>query len=141
MNYKLDQLIDILLHKSEQIEEELKLSNELKNLTTKQLVCIEAINEIQNPTLSELSQKLQISKASASVMLDRLEENGYLYKIQSDSDKRSAHVHLSEKGKEAALLHSKVHLQIMQQLTKELTESEKAILVVLLNKAIVSLGK
>lgn len=141
MDYKLEQLIDIILHKSELIEEEIKLNSELINLTTKQLICIEAINEIENPTLSELSQKLQTSKASTSVMLDRLEENGYLFKIQSDSDKRSAHVHLTEKGKEATLLHTNVHIHIMQQLTKDLTESEKAILVVLLNKAILSFTK
>lgn len=136
MNYKLEQLIDILLHKSEQIEDEMKLKCELKNLTTKQLICIEAIKELQNPTLSELSVKLEISKASVSVMLDRLEENSYLYKIKSDNDRRSAHVHLTKKGNEAALLHTKVHHHIMQMLTAELTEAEKEILVVLLNKAL-----
>ena len=72
-------------------------------------------------------------------MLDRLEEHGFIRKVKSDNDRRSAHVHLTNKGDKAAHLHVDVHKQFAKLLTNKLTDSEKDILIVLLNKAIESL--
>ncbi len=137
--YSIEELINIILRKSEHIEELAKQKTDLKNLTTKQLNCIELIHSMENPTLSELAEKLKITKASTSVMLDRLEENGFIIKVKSDNDRRSAHVHLTQKGDKAAHLHADVHKQFASLLTKELTDSERDILIVLLNKAIMSI--
>lgn len=137
--HDLEGLINIVLSKSEQLEEKLKQESELKGMTAKQLNCIEFIHEMENPTLSELAKKLEISKASVSVMIDRLSENNYVKRVQSDNDRRSAHVHLTNKGDKAAHLHVDLHMQFAKQLTNGLTESEKDILIVLLNKAILAL--
>lgn len=137
--YSIEKLINIILSKSEQLEETIKQESELKNLTFKQLHCIELIHEMENPTLSELSRSLKITKASTSVMIDRLDDNGYVKKVRSDNDRRSAHVHLTKKGDTAAHLHIDLHTQFAQQLTGGLTESEKEILIVILNKAILTL--
>ena len=137
--HSIEGLVNIILSKSEQLEEKIKQESDLKNLTIKQLHCIELIHEMENPTLSELAKKLEISKASASAMLDRLDEHGFVKKVKSDNDRRSAHVHLSKKGDKAAHLHTDLHMQFAKQLTDGLTESEKEILLVLLNKAILSI--
>lgn len=137
--YSIEELINRILSKSEQLEEKVKQKTDLKKLTTKQLHCIELIHSLENPTLSELTEQLSITKASTSVMLDRLQDNGFIVKVKSDNDRRSAHVHLTEKGDRAAHLHTEVHEQFASLLIKELTDSEKEILVVLLNKAIKSL--
>lgn len=137
--YPIEELINIILNKSEQLEESVKQNTDLKNLTAKQLHCIELIHSMENPTLSELTEKLRITKASTSVMLDRLEDHGFILKVKSDSDRRSAHVHLTDRGDKAAHLHTDVHKQFAELLTSELTDSEKDILIVLLNKAIKSL--
>ncbi len=137
--YNLEELINIILSKSEQLEENMKQESELKGLTNKQLHCIELVHEISNPTLTELAEKLKTTKASTSVMIDRLAENGFIQKVKSDSDRRSAHVHLTDKGDKAAHLHVDLHKQFAALLTKELTDSERDILVVLLNKAIKSI--
>ena len=134
--YSIEELINIILSKSEQLEELTKQNSDLKNLTARQLHCIEMIHSMKNPTLSELTQEMKITKASTSVMLDRLDEHGFIQKVKSDKDRRSAHVHLTKKGDKAAHLHADVHKQFAMLLTKELTDSEKDILVVLLNKAI-----
>ena len=134
--YSIEELINIILNKSEQLEESEKEKTDLKNLTARQLHCIELIHSMENPTLSELTGKMKITKASTSIMIDRLDEHGFVKKVKSDSDRRSAHVHLTEKGDKAAHLHAAVHKQFAMLLTKDLTESEQDILVVLLNKAI-----
>ena len=138
--HSIEDLINIMLSKSEQLEELAKENTDLKNLTNKQLHCIELIHVMKNPTLSELTVKLNITRASTSVMIDRLVSHGFIKKIKSDSDKRSAHVHLTEKGDKAAHLHTNVHRQFAKLLTADLTQSEKDILLVLLNKAINSMN-
>ncbi|PLX15487.1 MAG: hypothetical protein C0599_16755 [Salinivirgaceae bacterium] len=137
--HNIEELLNIILSKSEQLEEQEKQNTDLKGLTAKQLHCIELIHSMENPTLSELTEKLKITKASTSVMLDRLEDNGFIKKVKSDNDRRSAHVHLTDKGDKAAHIHVDVHKRFALLLTKDLTDSEKDILIVLLNKAIKAL--
>ena len=107
-------------------------------MTIKQLQCIELIIEFENPTLTELADRLKITKPSTTALIDKLESRGYLVKVKSDTDRRSAHVHLTSKGENAGQLHEKVHHAIAKQLSNNLTDSEKEILIVLLNKAIKS---
>jgi len=139
MQRNLEQILNTILHSSELLEDEMKQEFELKNLTTRQLYCIELVKEMKNPTLSELAENMNIAKASISVMIDRLERNKFIYKVTSDNDRRTAHVHLTEKGEKAALLHTELHKRISTLLTADMTESEKEILIVLLNKSIHSL--
>ena len=141
MQRNLEQILNSILHSSEILEEEMKQESDLKNLTSKQLNCIELIKSMQNPSLTELAEKMKIAKASISVMIDRLEKNKYIYKVSSDNDRRTVHVHLTEEGEKAASLHSELHKRISLLLTEEMTESEKEILIVLLNKSIKSLTK
>ena len=74
-------------------------------------------------------------------MIDRLEKNEFLFKIAADHDRRSAHVHLTEKGEKAASLHTALHKRIAELLTEGMTDSEKEILMVLLNKSVISLNR
>lgn len=141
MQKTLEQILNTILHSSELMEEDLRQETELKQLTSRQLTCIECINEMKNPSLSELAEKMKIAKPSISVMIDRLEKNEFIYKVISDSDRRSAHIHLTDKGQKAAMLHNEIHAKIAELLTLEMTDSEKQILIVLLNKSILSLSK
>ena len=141
MHRNLEQILNTILHSSEILEEEMKQESNLNNLTSRQLFCIELIKNMQNPSLTELAKKMDIAKASISVMIERLEKNNFIYKVTSDKDRRTAHVHLTKEGEKAATLHAKLHKRISELLTEEMTESEKEILIVLLNKSIKSLSK
>ena len=141
MQRNLEQILNAILHSSEILEEEMKQESNLINLTARQLYCIELVKNMKNPSLSELAERMSIAKASISVMIERLEKNKFIYKVTSDNDRRTAHVHLTEVGEKAASLHTELHKRISELLTEEMTESEKEILIVLLNKSIKSLTK
>ena len=141
MQNNLEQILNTILHSSEILEEEMKQESNLNNLTSRQLFCIELIKNMQNPSLTELAKKMDIAKASISVMIERLEKHNFIYKVTSDKDRRTAHVHLTKEGEKAATLHAELHKRISELLTEEMTESEKEILIVLLNKSIKSLSK
>ena len=141
MQKSLEQILNLILHSSEILEDEMKQNSDLRDLTSRQLYCIELINSMKNPSLSELADKMGIAKASLSVMIDRLEKKSYVYRVTSDNDRRSAHLHLSETGETAALLHAGLHKRISNLMTEDMTDSEKQILLVLLNKSLSSLSK
>lgn len=134
-------ILQTIIHVGEYLEDELKNESSLTDLTTRQLYCIELIKEIGNPSLSELASKMSIAKASISVMIDRLEKQNFLFKVTSDRDRRSAHIHLTEKGETVAALHTNIHIKIANIIISEMTVSEKEHFTELLNKSQISLNK
>ena len=139
MPNSIEEIIKVFFSTSELLEEELKRKSDLEKLTNKQLNCLELVASLKNPSSSELAAILKVTKASMSVMVDRLEKKGSLFRVASDSDRRSAHVHLTARGEEAARLHSVLHHQMAIWLTENLTELEKNNLSGLLSKGIQSL--
>ena len=75
-----------------------KLSKDA-GLTGPQLILMRAIQELGEVTIRELSKHTNMSQATATTILDRLERNGYVQRIRSVEDKRKVHAHLTETGK------------------------------------------
>lgn len=140
MENNLEQLLKTIIHTFDSMEEEMKGKSDMVELTSRQIFCIEQIKSLKNPNLSELAEVMRIAKPSMTVMINRLEKNQLVEKVQSDSDRRTAHLHLTEKGEKAAVLHEELHAKISDILVSDLTDSEQEILIVLLNKAVRTLN-
>ncbi len=67
-------------------------------LTGPQLILMRAIRELGEVTIRELSKHTNMSQATATTILDRLERNGYVQRVRSVTDKRKVHAHLTESG-------------------------------------------
>jgi len=67
-------------------------------LTGPQLILMRSIQELGEVTIRELSKHTNMSQATATTILDRLERNGYVQRIRSVSDKRKVHAHLTDEG-------------------------------------------
>lgn len=76
-----------------------KLSKE-SGLTGPQLILMRSIKELDNVTIRQLSSHTNMSPATATTILDRLERNGLVERVRSTKDKRKVHAHLTEKGQE-----------------------------------------
>lgn len=139
MENSLEQLIKEIIHTFDSMEEEMKGKSGLSDLTSRQIFCIEQIKNLENPNLSELAEVMNIAKPSMTVLINRLEKKYLVQKVQSDCDRRTAHLHLTEKGEKAAGLHEELHAKISEILVSDLAESEQEILIILLNKAVRSL--
>ncbi len=81
-----------------------KKLNKESGLTGPQLILMRSIKELGEVTIKELSKHTNMSPATATTILDRLERNGHVERIRSRADKRKVHAHLTEKG--ATLLQS-----------------------------------
>ncbi len=128
--------IDLLTRKIEEIEVDVIENSELAKLSRKQIYYLDIIDQMKNPTLGELAEKLGLSKPSITVIVENLVRNGYIEKVKSDADRRVSHIHLGDKGKTIAQLHEKIHSKIESFLTKSLDNDEVEHLTILLNKAV-----
>ena len=119
------EIIEILSSKMEEIEIRVIEKSEFSKLTHKQIYYLFVIDEMHNPTLTELAQRLDLSKPSVTAIVTRLIDAGYITKVQSDEDRRCAHLHMTQQGSKISRLHDQIHQIIAEYLTKNLTTTDK----------------
>ena len=67
-------------------------------LTTPQLVIIQAIGRLKDPTVSDIAKAVSLSLATVTTILNRLERNGVVNRARSSVDRRRVIVTLTEEG-------------------------------------------
>jgi len=70
----------------------------ISKLTIYQFQYIDAIHELGEPTITEIADKLNITKASVTTGIQKLIDLGYVIKTQSIEDKRVFHTSLTKAG-------------------------------------------
>ena len=117
-----------------QTEEAAKEQFSLSNLTQIQMHYLETIHKLGNPNITELAISLKLTKPTVKVAVDKLIEREYIYKVPSDEDRRSAHIHLTEKGKLINHMHDYAHKRIAEEISRTLADEDLITLVRVLNK-------
>jgi len=133
----MEKLVDIIAkfsHKIVQLEEAAKNQFSYSDLTLTQMNYLETIYQLENPNLTELAAELNLTKPTVKVAIDKLIEKDYLYRVKSDADRRSAHLHLTEKGKVINHMHDEAHKRMAQLIGNCLNQDERKQLVTLLEK-------
>ncbi len=74
--------------------------NKVAGLTGPQLVLMRAIRDSGEVTIRQLSNNTNMSQATATTILDRLEKRELVVRERSKLDKRKVHANLTEQGKE-----------------------------------------
>lgn len=77
----------------------LRETADLSSLTVNQILYLEAIHELDEASVTALAEKLNVTKASTTVAVNKLVNSGYIAKSQSDLDKRVLHLSLTPKSK------------------------------------------
>lgn len=67
------------------------------SLTATETFCVEVIYALKRPTISELTNFLNISQPNTAYKVSSLVKKGYVKKIQSDEDKREFYLEVTEK--------------------------------------------
>lgn len=66
-------------------------------LTATETFCVEVINALGRPTISELTNFLEISQPNTAYKVASLVKKGYVTKVQSQEDKREFYLELTDK--------------------------------------------
>ena len=123
------------LHSIIQINQHLRSSDEfLSGVTRQQMILMYHIrsNERFNP--KQLTERLGVKPSSITVMIDRLENMGYVRRTKDRTDRRVIRVELTSLGVEVLEEAIGEAYRIMDRLLTKLTEEEAARLIELLDK-------
>lgn len=92
------------------------------------------IFQMNNPTLSELAAHMRRSKPSVTIAIDKLESKGYVERVQADQDRRSFHIHLTEKGKRFNEINRSIEEKFDDKISSSLSDQEILQMVALIKK-------
>ena len=67
-------------------------------LTGPQLLIMRSIRELGEVTIGTVAEKVSLSQATVTTILDRLEHRKLVYRVRSTRDKRKVHAHLTDEG-------------------------------------------
>lgn len=118
------------------MEEEARERSDIKDLTLTQMHYLETICELKNPNLTELAAALKLSKPTVTVLIDKLVEKDLIFKVKSDEDRRSAHLHLTEKGESINQMHEYAHKRMAEEIQKKISPDEMVQLIGLLGRIV-----
>ncbi len=130
----LNTLISYLSDLIEKIFSETFNSYDIEDLTQQQLHYLQVIVRLHNPTITELSRELKLTKPTVTVLVDKLVSRGYVRRVPSDSDRRVTHLHIDEKGKIIEQIRKSAYKQLEKKIGSELNETEIVILTDILKK-------
>lgn len=77
-----------------------KRLNKTAGLTAPQLLIMQTIRDLGEVTIGTIADKVSLSQATVTTILDRLEHRKLVYRVRSQTDKRKVHAHLTDDGRE-----------------------------------------
>lgn len=116
--------------------EELLDIKDLSKISVSHAEYLETIKKIGNPTLSEIAQKLDISKPSVTIMVKKLIKQGFAKKVQSEDDKRVFYVELTGLGKDLVEIQLNIYREFARSFEGVLECKELECLESLLSKGL-----
>ena len=123
----MEKLVGIIARLSLEIgrmEESAKEQFNFNELTLTQMNYLETINNLHNPNLTELAREMNLTKPTVKVAIDKLIEKDVISRVKSDEDRRSAHLHLTVKGKIINHMHDFAHKQMAELFSAKLSNEE-----------------
>ena len=108
------------------MEDQVLTHRELSNLSIRQLNYLDMIRSFENPTVSDLSNHLGVTKPTVAIALKSLMDKGYVKKMQSSDDKRIFNIELTSKGSRINAIHDQAHERIVREIFNCLSEKEVA---------------
>lgn len=100
----------------------------------KQIVYLEEIAKLEQPTFGDLARVFKVSKPSVTAIVTRLILKGYLTRKQSSTDKRAFNISLTEKGRALQQVHANFHRKIARHFATILAPDEQETLARLVGK-------
>lgn len=101
-----------------------KAEKMVDNISLPMTIYMREVVEMGNPTLSELAARMGRSKPSVTIAIDKLERMGYVKRIQADKDRRSFHIHLTDKGRQLSKTRKTIEDSFDHKISSALNDRE-----------------
>lgn len=93
-----NKIIDLILHLSRSVRSGMSFDTGSKHLTVYQLQILIYIAKQKKVRMVDLAQNFNITKPTATVLINNLVEKGYLKRAIGEEDKREVKISLAKKG-------------------------------------------
>lgn len=103
----------------------LNSKNGSKSLTVSESFCLEVIKGLDNATVRDVANFMQISQPNAAYKISNLEDKGYITKNQSTEDKRIFYLEVTELYDEYSKEKNKFIYELLNELDDTLNEKDK----------------
>lgn len=135
-------LMELYMNVSQLEERTIKNAQRI-DLTINEMHTIECVGRSADSarTIRQIANDLGIKSPSATVAVNKLVKKGYLEKRQSELDGRVVYVRLTHEGKSAYAYISYYHRLMAKELSDDLEDSEKNILLKAIEKFNIYLKK
>ena len=130
-----------LIMQLQKLEKQPRVFGDAGPLTPSEIHTVEAIGSEGGVPMSELADRLQITKGAVTQMVSRLEDKRMVRRGPNPNDSRSVIVGLTDKGKTALQIHDRLHMDFYKELGAHLNEQERSILEHALEKLCTHLQK
>lgn len=94
------------------------------SLTTVETFCMEIINALGEPTVSEFAEFANLSSANAADKVNNLVKKGYLERVQDKDDKRIYHLKVTRKYIDYYNISYQYLKVVMDRVAEEFSEEE-----------------
>lgn len=98
------------------------------NMSLPQFTCVFILSKIGKAKMSDLAEALTLSYASATNLINKLCDSGYVQRYDDPNDRRVVYVELSEKGKEITESFKKQDSDFINEKTKSFSNEDKKIM-------------
>lgn len=100
------------------------------HLSISEFHALEAVSKLSPPdnNLSDVAKALDVRRSSATVMMSKLEEKGFVRRVRDTGDKRIVFIELTDLGQEANHLHHKFHMLMVKKLIRQFSNPELDVL-------------
>lgn len=116
------------------IEQSAIKADKLRDLSITEVHTIAAIGMYEARTMSEVASDLGITVGTLTTAINNLVKKDYVERKRIEEDKRVVLIQLTKKGKLAYRIHEKFHMDMIKNITSDLTEEETKVLTEALEK-------
>lgn len=103
------------------------------SLTSTEIFCVEVINALGKPTISELTEFMDISQQNMAYRVTKLVNKGYIDRVQSEDDKREYYLVPTQKFHNYYDIRTEYISTVIRRLEERFPEEEIDILIEMLD--------
>ena len=101
-----------------------RLKERESSLSASEAYAVEVIYALQEPTIGQFANFLQISQPNATYKVNILIRKGYIEKIHSSADKREYHLRTTRKFLDYYAINQNYQKKVMQRIRERFSEEE-----------------
>ncbi|MCL2751009.1 MAG: MarR family transcriptional regulator [Coriobacteriia bacterium] len=101
-----------------------RLKDREGSLSAAEAYAAEIIYALDGPTVGQFAHFLQVSSSNATYKINSLIKKGYIKKVQSKTDKREAHLHVTQKFMEYYAINQNYIDVVMKRINERFSPEE-----------------